>query len=264
MLGGAAGFVGSTADSPNAMPSAGELVLPYWCMVNRTSSPCDVGTLVAANTPPTLVVCCGVRLIVPDPFASFTHGDPEVLVGQLTSTPVALLPVAVRQAVFVPDGGAGLTTAPTPPVTALFANVWLNNATPAADAGSGNTTTRLATSAATSAAARTIRTRTMKLPRPRWWPHGGCRRDIDGADAGRTGRRPRVRRPPIARVESRSESSAGHMPSGRLPRPAGPPADCGTEFAYRGFARRLFPGKDWRCSLLSGQFRRGRPTAAVN
>src|SRR5260370_20742280 len=114
---GVCGFAGSTAASANAVPSAP--FPPYWYRLNVTSSPCDVGTLVLANTPPSWLWVALVNLSLPEPWES-------VDVGQLASGVAVEFPAAERQAVLVPVGAAGSDTHPAGPAPVRPWNGWLN------------------------------------------------------------------------------------------------------------------------------------------
>ena len=96
-------------------------------MLKLTSSPDAVGTLVAANRPPTLLVVLSVNRSFPDPTAS-------VAAVQLLGTTV-VFPAAVRQATLV-LGVVGSTTAPSPLAVALWKG-WLNSTVEAAYAAVG-------------------------------------------------------------------------------------------------------------------------------
>ncbi len=124
---GAAGFAGSTAASRNAIPSA--LPPPHWYEVKVTSRPLDVGKLAAPKTPPTWLMEEFVSRSFPLPC-----GSP--VVEQLSRGSVALFPVAVRQATFVPLGGDGTVTVPAPSTVRLLKAFW-NRMVPAAEAVCG-------------------------------------------------------------------------------------------------------------------------------
>ena len=131
MPGGGTGLAGSTAESANAMPSAGYWeVLPHWWAVNDTSNPVEVGTLVAAKSAPTESLRTGVRDSAPEPFGLVTVPIPA---SQVRSTPDVVLPSEVRQARFVRVPAAGLKTAPVPSAV-LVAKVCWNSTVPAAEA----------------------------------------------------------------------------------------------------------------------------------
>src|SRR3984885_12481128 len=91
------------------------------------SRPCEVGTLVLANTPPSWVNALDVNRSLPEPCGS-------VVVVQLASGLATALPAADRQATLVLVGVAGIDTEPAGPSTVLSWNGWLNSTVPAARA----------------------------------------------------------------------------------------------------------------------------------
>src|SRR5260370_33192623 len=103
---GVCGFAGSTAASANAVPSAP--FPPYWYRLNVTSSPCDVGTLVLANTPPSWLWVALANLSLPAPWES-------VDVGQRASGLAVEFPAAERRAAWLPVGAAGSGPGPRGP-----------------------------------------------------------------------------------------------------------------------------------------------------
>src|SRR4051795_6815589 len=107
---------------------------PYWYVLNVTSSPLEVGKLVAPKMPPIWSPVFAVSRRLPLPWTS-------LLLVQLSSGGVLVFPLAVRQAAFVaPFAGVGLVAVPVPSTVRLLKAFW-NSTVPAANARAGLTTT---------------------------------------------------------------------------------------------------------------------------